>query len=66
MITIVTTRLKTSTKNIKEVEFKSKKNAMEYIKNLYISPYECVFGNFKKTGKSFFVKYGKQHKTVAI
>lgn len=57
MTTLVNLKNKNTNELISQNEFNSKKEAMNFLKNISLKQNEVIFGNFKSNGKNFYVKY---------
>jgi hypothetical protein len=57
MKTLVNLKNKNTNELISENEFNSKKEAMDFIKNINLQTNQMIFGNFKSNGKNFYFKF---------
>jgi hypothetical protein len=57
MKTLVNLKNKNTNELISQNEFNSKKEAMDFIKNINLQTNEMIFGNFKSNGKNFYFKF---------
>lgn len=57
MKTLVNLKNKNTNELISQNEFNSKKEAMDFIKNINLQTNQMIFGNFKSNGKNFYFKF---------